>query len=137
MQKHKHDPVVDCDGEPLTIGTLVRFDAYDATDHYPAQPESFAVVIAISDWDGDKDDEGRDIGWPPRVTVRYTDDGVEEKWTTMRGWYDDEDQADELEVAFHGPLLPGLAKLTYAPICTNCGGPRGYPSAHAVGCPNR
>jgi hypothetical protein len=105
MQKHKHDPVVDCDGEPLTIGTLVS--------------------------------EGRDIGWPPRVTVRYTDDGVEEKWTTMRGWYDDEDQADELEVAFHGPLLPGLAKLTYAPICTNCGGPRGYPSAHAVGCPNR
>lgn len=99
---HKHDPVVDLNGEAITIGTLVRFDAYEAGPHYPAQPEAFAVVIAISDWDGDSDEEGRTIGYPPRVTVRYAD-GDTEDWTTMRGYYDDEDTADELEVAFHGP----------------------------------
>lgn len=107
---HKHDPVVDLNGEAITIGTLVRFDAYEAGSyfaldgtvlHYPAQPEAFAVVIAISDWDGDYED-GRTIGYPPRVTVRYAD-GDTEDWTTMRGYYDDEDTADELEVAFHGP----------------------------------
>jgi hypothetical protein len=39
--------------------------------------ESSGVIIQLSDPDGDVDDEGRSVYWPPRVTILF-DDGIED-----------------------------------------------------------
>lgn len=58
--------VRDCAGTIVNVGDKVLYDENDRA----------AVVTAISEPDGDYDDElQRGVEYPPRVTVRFADDG--------------------------------------------------------------
>lgn len=104
--KVEYEAIIDFKGEPITIGTVVAFDALPATDRYPGQEATTGIVTGISDVDGDVDDEGRSIAIYPSVTVRYADGTTEEFGTSWTGrWHDDDApfEAGDLLVAFHGP----------------------------------
>jgi hypothetical protein len=57
----------DANGEPIDKGDRVRI----AGPHKIPSPESSGVILSISDPDGDVDDEGRSVYYPPRVTVLF------------------------------------------------------------------
>ncbi len=63
--------VKDWRGSPLSVGAHVLYGAQDPGDGTGA---NHGVITAISDPDGDYDDElGRGVLIPPRVTVRFDD----------------------------------------------------------------
>ena len=70
--------VQDGAGQQLVVGTRVKIDAW------AEYPEARGYVTAISDLDGDTDDEGRSFAILPRVTVKF-DDGEEETFSTTTG----------------------------------------------------
>lgn len=101
------EPIVDFEGQPIVVGTVVRFDELIETERYPAQPMMCAVVTGISDVDGDVDDKGRDRTVNPFVSVRFAD-GTEQEFVThwLGRWHDDDApfEACDLSVAVHGPV---------------------------------
>ena len=59
------DRILDYKGNVIKVGDKVVSDEGDG-------PE-VAVVIDISDWDGDADDYGQTIVIPPAVTIKFED----------------------------------------------------------------
>jgi hypothetical protein len=81
--------VEDFDGRAVEVGTRVRYFDYDP--HHPEwSPENdgryIGVVVEITDWDGDCDDEGRSISIPPSVVVEFAD-GSRESYRTCDWQY--------------------------------------------------
>jgi hypothetical protein len=72
--------VNDCNGARLLVGAAVLVDEHPA------------VVVAISDPDGDVGDDGRTIGINPVVAVRFMEGDTDEYTTrwTAKGWWDED-----------------------------------------------
>lgn len=87
--------VVDANEQPLAEGSRVRLVGTE---------DEFGVVLYVSDPDGDMV-EGRMIGYPPTVRVRF-DDGVEDSLpaSSRARWYDEDPnyQCDDLVALTEG-----------------------------------
>jgi hypothetical protein len=81
---------VDADKKEIIVGSRVTVDGY-----------LIGRVISISDPDGDVDDDGRQIGIAPKITVEWGD-GEDERFETSytgSGYGDDAPwQCEDLEV---------------------------------------
>lgn len=76
--------IADYDGKPVNVGTRVRYHDFDANHpEFPAARAKYeGVVLEITEFDGDVDDDtGRSIVIPPDVVVRH-DDGEIASYTT-------------------------------------------------------
>lgn len=100
--QREHDgPIVDCNGEPITYGTLLRFP-----ERITGEPTTFGVVVGISDYDVTDGDYGQPVGVPVEITVRFQNGSEDSFRTDYR--FDEQFHADDLEVAHHGPWLGGV-----------------------------
>lgn len=87
--------VTDYNGNVLTKGKRVGFEDDGKWVG--------GVITLITDPDGDVDDEGRPVSYPPRVHVKF-DDGIEDSFTTCwtaTGPHDEDDapfECEELEL---------------------------------------
>ena len=86
------DTVLDSLGKKLTVGIRVRCVGSTVGD-----PEWNGVVHSISDADGDVNDYGRPIFWPPSVIVHF-DNGTEDSFVSSASWTHEEYTCDDLVV---------------------------------------
>jgi hypothetical protein len=82
---YENDPVHDENGVLITVGAIVTCGG-----------EESGVVTKITDWDGDTDDEGKIIGYPPIVTVKFSED-VDE-FPTHLDYYTEQTVCEDLIV---------------------------------------
>lgn len=92
--------VTDAGGKKLSVGDRFKLYGYVAKADREDKLHQ-GVVTAISDPDGDVDDEGRSVHYPPKITALF-DDGATEDFETFslaRHYMDDDYtyQCDELE----------------------------------------
>jgi hypothetical protein len=69
--------VLDANGKELKVGSLVRAVGYNSATDDPAM--FHGKITSISDPDGDVDDHGRTVAYPPYITVLF-DNGGEERY---------------------------------------------------------
>ena len=69
----------DSHGTAITVGARVIEYPRDGVGTGDGPPVEVGTVTAITEPDGDTDDEGRIVGIPPAVIVQY-DDGTQERW---------------------------------------------------------
>ena len=101
--------ITDFSDHEIKVGTTVRMWWDPKMEVQPGDGD-FGVVTDLGEWEGDVDDEGRSIGIPPHVEVKWENGKkthfVTSEWVWDRWYYDSEPvsgKVEELEVV-EGPL---------------------------------
>jgi hypothetical protein len=98
--------VKDSQGREFKVGGPVRL--------YGGKPGAAAdngLVTAISDPDGDVNDYGRQVYYPPRVSVRFFD-GVEDSFSSHATYEDETHRCEDLHVVEVCPECHGDGTIT-------------------------